>query len=276
MARSTPTYTPAGKYVLGGIISAALLISDLNYQAFSAARGFTQASGIYTQLILENIVGYTTKITIIFEDKKDLLETNQKLRDKLLHMQNKIFLAKQSELTSKNILDAQEPLKGNLEQESMQSFKIASFDLKNYLCCSSHTLRLLNPNKLDIADNLPVSNGHTFIGQTSGRDLNLVKVILLSDASHILPIKIKDFYCNAEGAGRPLEIRCVVPRNNELSNLEVNDVVLSSGLGGVFTNNIMIGKISSIIDNNLDETQILIRLNGNPLQQNYFGISLRL
>jgi cell shape-determining protein MreC len=98
----------------------------------------------------------------------------------------------------------------------------------------------------------------------------------LSDASHVLPIKIKDFYCNAEGAGRPLEIKCVVPRNNELSNLEVNDVVLSSGLGGVFPNNIMIGKISSIIDNNLDETQILIRLNGNPLQQNYFGISLRL
>ena len=276
MARSTPTYTPAGKYVLSGIISAALLISDLNYQAFSAARGFTQASGIYTKLILENIVGYTAEITIIFEDKKDLRETNQKLRDKLLRMQNKIFLAKQLELTSKNILDAQEPLKGNLEQESMQSFKIASFDLKNYLCCSSHTLRLLNPNKLDIADNLPVSNGYTFIGQTSGRDLNLVKVILLSDASHVLPIKIKDFYCNAEGAGRPLEIKCVVPRNNELSNLEVNDVVLSSGLGGVFTKNIVIGKISNIIDNNLDETEILIRLNGDPLQQNYFGIPLRL
>ena len=52
MARSTPTYTPAGKYVLGGIISTALLIADLNYQTFSAARGLTQASGIYTQLIL--------------------------------------------------------------------------------------------------------------------------------------------------------------------------------------------------------------------------------
>ena len=276
MARSTPTYTPAGKYVLGGIISAALLIADLNYQTFSTARGLTQASGIYTQLILENIAVYPTKITIIFEDKKDLLETNQKLRDKLLHMQNKIFLAKQSELTSKNILDAQEPLKGNFEQESMQSFKIASFDLKNYLCCSSHTLRLLNPNKLDIADNLPVSNGHTFIGQTSGGNLNLIKVILLSDASHILPIRIKDFYCNAGGAGRPLEIKCVAPKNSKSSNLEVNDLALSSGLGGVFPNNIVIGKISSIIDNNRDETEILIRLNGDPLQQNYFGIFLGL
>jgi cell shape-determining protein MreC len=98
----------------------------------------------------------------------------------------------------------------------------------------------------------------------------------LSDASHILPIKIKDFYCNAEGAGRPLEIKCVVPTNTELSNLGVNDFAFSSGLGGVFPNNIVIGKISSIIDNNLEETEILIRLNGDPLQQNYFGISLRL
>ena len=276
MARSTPTYTPAGKYVLGGIISAALLIADLNYQTFSAARGLTQASGIYAQLILGNIIGNASKITATFEDKKDLIVTNQKLRDELLHMQNKIFLAQQSELTSKNILDVQESLQGNLEQESMQSFKIASFDLKNYLCCSSHTLRLLNPNKLDIADNLPVSNGSTYIGQTSGRDLNLVKVILLSDASHILPIKIKDFYCNAGGAGRPLEIKCVAPKNLESSNLEVNDLALSSGLGGVFPNNIVIGKISSIIDNNLNETEILIRLNGDPLQQNYFGISLGL
>ena len=100
-------------------------------------------------------------------------------------------------------------------------------------------------------DNLPVSNGHTFIGQTSGRDLNLIKVILLSDTSHILPIKIKDFYCNAEGAGRPLEIKCIVPQNSESSNLKVNDLALSSGLGGVFPNNIEIGKIRSVINNNL-------------------------
>ena len=67
-----------------------------------------------------------------------------------------------------------------------------------------------------------------------------------------------------------------MPTHSELSNLEVNDIALSSGLGGVFPNNIVIGKISSIIDNNLNETEILIRLNGDPLQQNYFGISLGL
>ena len=276
MARSTPTFTPAGKYVLGVIISAVLLIADLNYQTFTSLRGLTQASGIYTQLILGNILEYSSNITVVYKDKKDLMIENKKLRDERFSIQNKIFLEQQSQLTSKNILDVQKPLQANLEQDLAQSFKIASLDLKNYLCCSSHNLYLSNPNKLDIVDNLPVSNGHTFIGQTYGGDLNLVKVILLSDASHILPIRIKDFYCNAGGAGRPLEIKCVAPKNSESSNLEVNDLALSSGLGGVFPNNIVIGKISSIVDNNLDETEILIMLNGDPLQQNYFGIFLGL
>ncbi len=93
MARSTPTYTPAGKYVLGGIISAALLIADLNYQTFSAARGLTQASGIYTQLILGNIIGNASKITATFEDKKDLIATNQKLRDELLQYAEQNFFS---------------------------------------------------------------------------------------------------------------------------------------------------------------------------------------
>ena len=75
MARSTPTYTPAGKYILGGIISALVLIADLNYQTFNSVRGLTQASGIYSQLILGNIFEYTTKVTVIYQDKKDLIAT---------------------------------------------------------------------------------------------------------------------------------------------------------------------------------------------------------
>ena len=142
MARSTPTYTPAGKYVLGGIISALVLIADLNYQTFNSIRGLTQASGIYSQLILENIFEYTTKVTVIYQDKKDLIATNKNLRDELLLIKNKVFLDQQAQLTSQKILDVQEPLKAGLNEGSLQSFQVASFDLKNYLCCSSHTLYL--------------------------------------------------------------------------------------------------------------------------------------
>ena len=120
--------------------------------------------------------------------------------------------------------------------------------------------------------NLPVSNGQTFIGQTSGLDFSLVKVILLSDASHILPIRVKNFYCNASGAGIPLMIRCSVPQNSELSALKITDPAFTSGLGGVFPNNIQIGRITSIINKTIGEQEVMVRLDGDPLKQNYFGI----
>ena len=276
MARSTPTYTPAGKYALGGIISIALLIVDLNYQTFASVRALTQASGIYTQLILGNIVEYSTRFTAIYQDKRDLMVLNKKLKDELLLIQNKVFLDKQSELISKNIFSLEHSLKAKFNKEGGQSFKVASFDLKNYLCCSSHILYLRNPNELSVDVNLPVSNGQTFVGQTSGEGLSLVKVILLSDVSHILPIRVKNFYCNASGAGIPLMIRCVVPQNSELSTLKINDLAFTSGLGGVFPNDIQIGRITSIVNKSSGEQEVMVRLDGDPLKQNYFGIPLSL
>ena len=272
MARSTPTYTPAGKYVLGGIISIALLIVDLNYQTFASVRALTQASGIYTQLILGNIVEYSTRFTAIYQDKRDLMILNKKLKDELLLIQNKVFLVKQSELISNNVFSLEQSLKTQFHEEGGQSFKVASFDLKNYLCCSSHILYLRNPNDLNVDVNLPVSNGQTFVGQTSGLGFSLVKVILLSDASHILPIRVKNFYCNASGAGIPLMIRCLVPQNSELSSLKINDLAFTSGLGGVFPNDVQIGRITSIINKTIGEQEVMVRLDGDPLKQNYFGI----
>ena len=276
MARSTPTYTPLGKYALAGIISTVLLISDLSYQTFNSVRQMTQASRIYTQLILGDIYEYTSQFTIIYQDKKDLVATNKKLSNELLFIQNKVFLDQQSRLISKKILDAKKQLEFGFDKGLVQSFKVTSFDLKNYLCCSSHTLYLKNPNKLDVASNLPVSNGQTFIGQTSGNSLGLVKVILLSDASHILPIRIKNLYCNALGAGRPQIIKCLAPKQPQSSSLKVNDLVFTSGLGGVFPNNVVVGRITSVINNNLGEREIFIGLDGDPLKQNYFGIPLSL
>ena len=276
MARSTPTYTPAGKYALGGIISIALLIVDLNYQTFASVRALTQASGIYTQLILGNIVEYSTRFTAIYQDKRDLMILNKKLKDELLLIQNKVFLVKQSELISNNVFSLEQSLKTQFHEEGGQSFKVASFDLKNYLCCSSHILYLRNPNEFNVHANLPVSNGQTFVGQTSGGGLSLVKVILLSDASHILPIRVKNFYCNASGAGIPLMIRCLVPQNSELSTLKINDLAFTSGLGGVFPNDIQIGRITSIINKTIGEHDVMVRLDGNPLKQNYFGILISL
>ena len=279
MARSTPTYTPPGKYVLGCLLSIALLFTDINYQTFSSFRGLTQATGIYSQLILKNLFDYTVQLNLIYQDKKNLIAENQKLHQEILLIQNKQFLDIQSQRISQELESVQQMNKLfqiKKEKSYPALFPIASFDLKNYLCCSAHTMHLKNPNKLEVEQNIPVVNGNTFVGQTSGMDLNLIKVILLSDISHSLPIKINEFHCNASGAGKPLYIICNIPQTSQELNLEIDEPVYTSGMGGIFPKNVLIGRINSFKNTALDDRQIVIKLVGDPLKQNYFGLLFNL
>ena len=248
------------------------MISDINYQTFSSARGFVQATGIYGQLFLDSFITKISKFNSIYEDKKELIKVNKDLQNKILNIQNKIFLEKKSQVLVNDLINMYDGVQALSQDQEAFVFKIASFGLKNYLCCSSHSLYLQNPQKLKVAASLPVANGTTFIGQTSSLDLNLIKVILFSDVAHILPVKIKNFFCNARGAGKPLLITCQVDKSSEFLKIQNNDPVFTSGLGGIFPRDIPIGKVININNSILNESEIIIALDANPLESNYFGV----
>ena len=238
MARTTPTHTPIGKYTLAFIVSFSLLISDVSYQTFSGVRGFVQATGIYGQLILGSLSSHSEKFTTIFQEKQNLIKANKELKDDISILQNKIFLEKKSQVLVNDLISLNDEMLSLSQGKETFILQLASFGLKNYLCCSTHSLHLKNPKKFKLKKNLPVANGKTFIGQTSDTDFNLIKVILFSDASHILPVKIKDLFCNARGAGKPLQIICKVDLDLKLLNIQSSDTVVTSGMGGIFPKNI--------------------------------------
>ena len=276
MARTTPTYTPFGKYALAIIVSLSLLISDINYQTFSGARGFVQATGIYGQLIIDSAASNITKFNVIHKDKKTLIKINKDLKNQLSMLQNIVFLEKKSTVLVNDLINLQGEILTLSQAKEAFIFEIASFGLKNYLCCSSHSLYLKNPQKLKVSANLPVANGNSFIGQTSSTDINLIKVILFSDTDHILPVKINNFFCNAKGAGKPLLITCKAITNLEFLKIRNNDPVFTSGLGGVFPKNISIGRVININNSVSNESNITIALDASPLKSNYFGVLINL
>ena len=272
MARTTPTYTPIGKYALAFLLSTILLISDLNYGTFSSVRGFLKAVTIHVQLVTGSFFDGLDHSISSFQANKKLVYLNLSLRDQLLQLQTKEFLENQIRSLSKDFQNSQTDLAELIGNFDIELFQIASFDLKNYLCCSSHNLYLQNPKKLEVGNNLPIASGKNFIGQTAGRDIDLIKVILLSDISHVLPIKLKDFHCNARGVGKPLLIACITDEHEKFLHIKVGDVVFTSGLGGVFPKNISLGKVASVNKISLGGYKILIMLDGNPLDKNLFGV----
>jgi rod shape-determining protein MreC len=272
MARTTPTHTPPFKYILACLLSIALLFSDLRYETFSLFRGSVQAVGIYSQLFLESFTSKLLVFTYLYEDKKTLVRSNSKLRDQLQEIENKQFLKKQNQRIAIDIINMQDRIKDLGNKRQVHVLKIASFGLKNYLCCSQHILNLQNPRQFDIASNLPVAANKTFIGQTSQNHLNLIEVILFSDVSHILPVKINGLHCNAQGAGKPMLARCKVNEDFKISSIYKNINVMTSGMGGIFPKDVRIGTVLSIVEVSSNEFEIEIALDGNPMDHNYFGI----
>ena len=272
MARSTPTYTPAINYVIGIFLSAILLFSDINYNSFSSVRSAFKASTLYVQMLSNTVMDEFNSVFELLNSKQILLETNKELQDQLSKLQTKEFLKRENIEQQTNVINFYQDLVKIFGNNHIQLLKIASIDLKNYLCCSSHRLFLKNPNHYVLEKNLPVFAGKSFIGQTEKSWMNFVEVILFSDTAHVLPIKSDVFYCDARGKGKPLQMSCLINFSQSKLNSQIGDPIFTSGLGGVFNSDIQVGTIENIKSISIDETEISIKLIADPLKENFYGI----
>ena len=272
MARPTPTHTPVRNYAIGFSLSLLLLFSDINYGMFAPLRGFLHASTLYAQMISKGVFENISMTLTSIKKNKSLLKENKELRDQILQIRTKDFISRKNNENNIQIINFHKDLIRSLENDDLDIYKIASIDLRNYLCCSTHRIYLKNTNDIPLDSNLPVFAGGSFIGQTKGTYLNIIEVILFSDTSHVLPIKSNFFYCDAKGKGKPMLISCKLNQNSENFKNEIGDIIYTSGLGGIFLKDIEIGFISSINAFSLNEVEVLITLKANPLEETFYGI----
>jgi len=272
MARSTPTYTPVRNYAFGFFLSLLLLFSDIRYEAFAPLRGFVNASTLYAQIISDGIFENISTTFSSFQRNRNILQENKELKDKILEINTKNFIDRRDDEEKLKIINFYKDSIDLLRNNNVNIYKIASIDLRNYLCCSTHRIFLKNTNNVSVDSNLPVFSRGSFIGQTKDTYLNIIEVILFSDTSHVLPIKSNFFYCDARGKGKPMLISCKLNQNNENFKNQIGDIIYTSGLGGMFLKDVEIGFISSINSFSINEVEVLITLKSNPLEETVYGI----
>ena len=275
MARSTPTYTPVRNYAIGFFLSVCLLFSDISYQSFSPLRIFFQGSALYAQMISSSILENISSTFSSFQKNKNLLKENKELKEEILQIRTLDFVKRKDNEEKVKIINFQKTLTGSFKTDDIGIYKIASIDLRNYLCCSTHKIFLHNPNKVETGENAPVFAGNSFIGQIKNTYLGFIEVILFSDTQHILPIKSNFFYCDARGKGKPMLISCKLNKKNDNFEYRIGDLVYTSGLGGIFLRDIEIGFISSISQISMNEIEIIVTLKTNPLEETFYGIVIK-
>ena len=77
-----------------------------------------------------------------------------------------------------------------------------------------------------------------------------IEVILLTDISHSIPIKSvsEEFFCNARGSGKANVIICSFNPLVWKEDITLNNKFYTSGLGGVYPEDIKIGSVVNIED----------------------------
>ena len=272
MARQTPTHTPIRNYSIAFLLSFSIFYTDISYQTFAPLRGIVNASTLYVQFISRSVVENISFTLSSFKQNKYLLQENKQLRDQILEIRTKDFIGKKDIEEKIQIIGFRDSLSDTFKSNGINIYKIASIDLTNYFCCSSHKIFLHNPNKINVEANFSVFAGTSFVGQTKRTYMNFIEVILLSDREHVLPIKSDFFYCDARGKGKPMLISCKLNNQNDDFENRIGDNVFTSGLGGIFLKDIEIGFISKIIPITSNEIEVLITLKANPLEENFYGI----
>ena len=272
MARSTPTYTPVRNYAIGFFLSVILLFSDISYGTFTPLRGYVNASTLYAQMISSEILENISNIFHSFKKNRSLLNENKELKEQIFKIRTKEFIERKNSEVKIEIINFQKDLLSSFYNNDIDIYKIASVDLRNYLCCSTHRIFLQNINNVSAEKNIPVYAGGSFVGQTKDSYLGFIEVILLSDTSHVLPIKSNSFYCDARGKGKPMLISCMLDQNNENVKIQIGDAVYTSGLGGIFFKNVEIGFVSAINTVSINGIEVLITLKTNPLEETYYGM----
>ena len=272
MARSTPSYTPVRNYALGFFLSAFLLFSDISYGTFAPLRSYVHAYNLYATMVASSMFENISNSLSSFQQNKNLAQENKELREQIRKIRTQDFIQRKDAEESLQIIDLQATLIDSLKTKNINIFKIASIDLRNYFCCSTHRIFLQNSNQAQVAENTPVFAGGSFIGQTKNTYLNFTEVILFSDTKHLLPIKSNFFYCDARGKGKPMLISCKLNKNIDDFQNKIGDSIFTSGLGGIFLKDIEIGIISTINSISINEIEVVITLKTDPLEENFFGM----
>ena len=269
MARIAPGNTPKFAYVVLLILASLFIYLDLQYKTFTSTKNVFNSALLSSNLLIKNILlKPISNLYNLTTSKNDLIKLNRSLEDALETIRIENFLI----LNKATLFKNNEGLMSYTESSAINSLyeiaTVSSFDTNLYKCCDSHKLFLFN-NLSPFREGGTVINAEGIIGQISDSNKRVSEVILISDINHSMPVKLNNFYCNANGTGRPRILECKYDASLWPESFSIGDSFYSSGLGGIFPEGILIGNIKSIKFADNKETILEIESLANPLTQNH-------
>ena len=275
MARAAPTPGQKLSFIFFIILGSLILYIDITSNNFQSIKNGFKSFKISSFYIAKEIsIEPLKSIVNLSKSKSQLVKENNDLREALeLSYLNNYLISKE------NIFFKDKEIIKKAYNENNYKFEydiayLKSIDPNMYKCCDKHRMFI---DIKQISDYLYVDcvvfNSEGLVGQIIGES-KFYEVLLLTDISHILPIKLNssEFFCNAKGSGRSEYIICTYNPLIWTKEIKENQTFYTSGLGGIYPKDIEVGYVSSIEVVDSTQTNIEIKLLANPLNGNMFGV----
>lgn len=185
------------------------------------------------------------------QSRRRLVRENEQLRENVLSLQGQMqryqFLVRENDR-----------LRGLLASESREErmrmvAEVIAVDSDPF----SHQVVVNKGRRNGVYIGQPVIDAEGVIGQVVDVGLITARVILISDQSHAIPLRaeLSGIRVIAQGVGNTNSVELMhVPHSTELN---VGDLLMTSGLGGVFPEGYPVARISSIVrDESLPFAQV--------------------
>ena len=275
MARAAPTPGQKLSFIFFIILGSLILYIDITSNNFQSIKNGFKSFKISSFYIAKEIsIEPLKSIFNLSKSKSQLVEENKDLREALeLSYLNNYLISKE------NIFFKDKEIIKKAHNDNNYKFEydiayLKSIDPNMYKCCDKHRMFIdIKQNSDNLFVESIVFNTEGLVGQIIDES-KFYEVLLLTDISHSLPIKLNssEFFCNAKGSGRSEYIICTYNPLVWTEEIDENQIFYTSGLGGIYPKDIEVGYVSSIEVVDSTQTNIEIKLLANPLNGNMFGV----
>lgn len=236
------------------VISSALVFADVRLDAFSQVRYVLNSAISPMQYVANMPQALLENALKQFSSHQQTLTQNEALKQQLLEQKSNVLLLKHLEQENQRLRD----LLGSpfVRDERKMVAEVMAIDSDPY----KHQVMIDKGQTNGVYEGQPVINEKGIVGQVSHVGAHNSRVLLLTDITHAIPVQVvrNDIRVIVSGSGALNQLEL----DNIPSNMDIRhgDVLVTSGLGGVYPEGYPVAEVSSFsFDNRQPFAQVIAK-----------------
>jgi rod shape-determining protein MreC len=246
------------RFIIVLILSASAMVIDTKVENISTVRTYLTSLVSPLQYIADTPGALLDWSASRFTSRQTMLEENERLINQITLMNEKLqrfSVLEQENINLRKLLDA--PIREGMHRMIAE---LMAVDNNPY----SHQIVINKGAIHDVYEGQSVLDDRGIVGQIIEVGTTNSRVLLISDITHAIPIRVSRNNVRLVASGNGTLTQLALEHVPHSADLQIGDLIVSSGLGNIFPEGYPVGTITKIVR---DESQPFAEVEATPTAQ---------